>query len=137
MMQGARVQYILVLILILVVPAEAIVIRHDRPDSVHRELARDYPMVCRVGNGNGTLIAPSWVMTAAHVADALSRKGATVQFGNQIVAIAQIAIHPNYAVAGEHRDILSAAVERDTELASERLLIHYRSTGAFLAEQFD
>ncbi len=39
-------------------------------------------------------------------------------------------------VVGEHRNILNAAVDRDVEKASELLLVHYRNTGAFLAEQF-
>jgi len=37
-------------------------------------------------------------------------------------------------VASEHRAILDAAVERNVEKASELLLVHYRRTGAFLAE---
>ena len=39
-------------------------------------------------------------------------------------------------VAAEHREILHAAVDRDVKKATELLLIHYRSTGAFLVEQF-
>lgn len=35
-------------------------------------------------------------------------------------------------VAAEHAAILQAAVDRDADLASERLLSHYRQTGAFL-----
>lgn len=38
-------------------------------------------------------------------------------------------------VAAEHRAILDTTVEHDVERASELLLIHYRSTGAFLTEQ--
>lgn len=37
-------------------------------------------------------------------------------------------------VVAEHRAILDASVERNVERASELLLAHYRSTGAFLAE---
>lgn len=37
-------------------------------------------------------------------------------------------------VAAEHRAILDASVERNVERASELLLVHYRSTGAFLTE---
>ncbi|SLN50300.1 HTH-type transcriptional repressor CsiR [Pseudoruegeria aquimaris] len=36
-------------------------------------------------------------------------------------------------VVDEHAGILAAAVARDADLASERLLAHYRRTGAFLA----
>jgi len=38
-------------------------------------------------------------------------------------------------VAAEHRAILDASVERDVAKASEHLMAHYRTTGAFLADQ--
>lgn len=38
-------------------------------------------------------------------------------------------------VAAEHQAILDAAVARDADLASDRLIAHYRKTGAFLSEQ--
>ena len=38
-------------------------------------------------------------------------------------------------VEAEHREILDAAVRRDAEGASERLVEHYGKTGAFLADQ--
>lgn len=40
-------------------------------------------------------------------------------------------------VGAEHQAILDAAVARDANLASERLMAHYQKTGAFLAEQLD
>ena len=40
-------------------------------------------------------------------------------------------------VGDEHGGILEAAVARDAELASERLLTHYRKTGEFLAGLID
>lgn len=40
-------------------------------------------------------------------------------------------------VPGEHREILDAAVGRDIDLASRRLLNHYQQTGAFLRERPD
>lgn len=40
-------------------------------------------------------------------------------------------------VVDEHSGILAAAVARDADLASERLLAHYRKTGAFLAGLID
>lgn len=38
-------------------------------------------------------------------------------------------------VDAEHEAILAAAVERDADTLCERLIEHYRNTGAFLAEQ--
>ena len=40
-------------------------------------------------------------------------------------------------VDAEHQGILSAAIERDVDAVSARLIEHYRATGAFLAEQID
>lgn len=40
-------------------------------------------------------------------------------------------------VDAEHQDILDAAIERDVDAVCERLIDHYRATGAFLAEQID
>lgn len=40
-------------------------------------------------------------------------------------------------VDAEHEAILNAAVDRDIEAVSTRLLEHYRNTGAFLAAQID
>lgn len=40
-------------------------------------------------------------------------------------------------VRGEHRDILDAAVARDVDLASQRLLNHYQKTGKFLQDKPD
>lgn len=38
-------------------------------------------------------------------------------------------------VEKEHRDILNAAVDRNVELTSELLAVHYRNTGNFLEDQ--
>jgi len=40
-------------------------------------------------------------------------------------------------VDAEHRKILEAAVDRNVDLVSERLIEHYRGTGAFLVDQID
>jgi len=39
-------------------------------------------------------------------------------------------------VTGEHKDIMQAALERNTELAVSRLMSHYTLTGEFLAGHF-
>ena len=40
-------------------------------------------------------------------------------------------------VAREHRDIMQASLERNTELAVSRLMSHYTLTGEFLADRFE
>jgi hypothetical protein len=59
----------LLLILLLAVSstASAIVIRHDVDDSKYRIPASEFPaLVDMPGEGHGVLIAPRWVITAAH-----------------------------------------------------------------------
>lgn len=50
-----------------------IAIRHDRTMEASIELAKPYGVTARIsGVGSGTLIAPRWIATAAHVAQGLS-----------------------------------------------------------------
>ncbi len=102
-------------------PANAIVIRHDREDAFYRSLAAQFPMVCEVGGGTGTLINPHWVLTAAHVAESFPRKGGHVTFGQRRVEVESVHIHPRYADGADHRDLallkLATAVE-DIEAAT-------------------
>lgn len=47
--------------------AHAIVIRHDVDDAQYRVPATEFPaLVDMPGEGHGALIAPQWVVTAAH-----------------------------------------------------------------------
>ncbi|AKC87109.1 S1 family peptidase [Pseudoxanthomonas suwonensis] len=57
----------LALLLALSSPASAIVIRHDVDDSKYRITASEFPaLVDMPSEGHGVLIAPQWVITAAH-----------------------------------------------------------------------
>jgi hypothetical protein len=80
---------------LLAAPASAIVRRHDRPDSLYRALA-ERPHAAGVVGGIavGTLIAPGWVLTAAHVADGVSPFRKTVRFGPDEVPFDSIRYHP-------------------------------------------
>ena len=64
---------------LVVVPAQAIVVRDGQDDSLYRTLGSSTPYdsvgqfhgtTARTGfNASGTLVAPDWVLTAAHVVD--------------------------------------------------------------------
>lgn len=81
---------------------DAIVIRHDRDDARYRELARKYPAVCAIGRaGEGTLVAPQWVLSAAHVATGF-RRALGVTCGSSVYDVADVIAHPEWKDGGPH-----------------------------------
>ncbi|MEP6573607.1 MAG: trypsin-like serine protease [Gemmatimonadota bacterium] len=81
----------------------AIVRRHDRPDSLYLALGAKYPAVGTVGHrGDGTLIAPTWVLTAAHIAANLDTSRVRVTLGGREYAIRQAIVHPAWHELGPH-----------------------------------
>lgn len=73
----------------------AIVIRHDRDDALYKALAAKYKAVGQVGRGGeGVLIRPLWVLTAAHVAESLGPFARHVTFGDERYEIVKVVLHP-------------------------------------------
>ncbi|MGH7860532.1 MAG: hypothetical protein ACREQY_24640, partial [Candidatus Binatia bacterium] len=72
----SRFRHVISLSLLAAAPSGAIIIRHDRDDSRYRELAADYPQLVHMNteepgqppDGEGALVGPNWVLTAAHIA---------------------------------------------------------------------
>lgn len=91
------------LVLASLAPLDAIVVRHDRGDNVFLALALRYPSTATVRRANsrgnpgdtGTLIAPRWVLTAAHVAATL-RPGDIVELAGATHRIDRVVRHPEW-----------------------------------------
>jgi secreted trypsin-like serine protease len=62
-------------------------------DSLYTSYASNFPSVGRLGNSSGVLIAPNWVLTAAHISNA---NMVTFQIGQQSQTVAQIVRHPQF-----------------------------------------
>jgi hypothetical protein len=81
----------------------AIVVRHDRNPALFIKLAQEFPstVMLRHGDGKdglggeGTLIDPHWVLTAAHVATDLG-PGDPVTVQGKVYAIERIMIYPDW-----------------------------------------
>lgn len=91
-----RVQPSLLALALLAAPANptAVVIRHDRTDAEALALGTRFVAVGRVlPDGGCTLIAPTWAVTAAHVAASIGQDG-EVQFGGRVYRVKRTVIHP-------------------------------------------
>lgn len=131
-------------------PAAAILVRADRDDDEYVELATRYPATVSLGasGGAGVLIAPRWMLTAAHRAAALrDRKPvATVAIAGQAHAVQEVFIHPDWKPGGEADIALvllrEAAVDADAspiyrsgdEAEQAVRLVGYGETGAIGAK---
>ena len=76
-------------------PLHAVVIRHDKSDADAVALGRRFTAAGRVlPDGGCTLIAPSWAVTAAHVAARL-RPGSRVEFEGTPQIVKRVIAHPD------------------------------------------
>ena len=81
-----------------VAPAEAIIIRHDVDDSQYVQDEGSYPAVFdffEQRGGVGTLIAPQWALTAAHVAHDIP-DGHPISIGGETYNVTQVVLHPTW-----------------------------------------
>lgn len=79
-----------------VAPSFAIVTRHDVPVSHYLAEPSDFPQLADMpGAGHGVLIAPRWVVTAAHT---IQGKVTSVMLAGQPRAVDRVIMHPGYRV---------------------------------------
>ena len=81
--------------------AHAIVIRDDVDDAQYRIPGSSFPaLVDMPGEGHGVLIAPRWIVTAAHVLPMHAPLREVSLAGTQR-AVARVVVHPGYARASD------------------------------------
>ena len=74
---------------------DAIVIRHDVPDSEYRVDSADYPTIAYLpGEGHGVLISKQWVVTAAHAV--LWRPVHALTLNGISRSVSKVTVHPGY-----------------------------------------
>lgn len=89
-------RFLLLLLLAMSPVASAIVIRDDVQDSEYRVPASEFPaLVDMPGEGHGALIAPRWVVTAAHVIP-LHSGLKDVVIGGMPRRVERVVVHPGY-----------------------------------------
>ncbi|HEX8483402.1 MAG TPA: trypsin-like serine protease [Allosphingosinicella sp.] len=111
------------LILVTSIAAPAIVRRHDVSDFKYRELGESYRQTIvegivpadgspMVGNGNGTMVAAEWILTAAHVAATLTvpsgsaeAKPAKVSINGIWYLVQSVHLHPRWKGNDSPEDI--------------------------------
>lgn len=77
------------------VTAQAIVVRHEGPDAAYLVEPDALPaLVDLPGEGHGTLIAPQWVITAAHAVN--PRLPSQVKIAGETYAVQRVVTHPGY-----------------------------------------
>ncbi|MES2791136.1 MAG: trypsin-like serine protease [Planctomycetota bacterium] len=84
-------------------PLMAVYRQRHQTDEAYRLHGSRFPSVCWIENpgGTGTLIAPTWVLTAAHsVSKGHPRSGDSVRFDNRTYTIQRVVIHPHYSASG-------------------------------------
>jgi len=96
-------------------PAGAIVRRHDVPDERYRVPEAEWPTVADVGGVGGTVIAPRWILSAAHPYEDLEDDPTalrTARVNGEPIAYDKVIFHPRR---------IRAAVDSDFDLALLRL----------------
>jgi Trypsin len=95
------------------VPATPIIMRHDRDEQRYLDLGRNYLATVSVRpadatkglGGEGTLVSPRWVLTAAHVASELGPDD-LAEVAGEILRIDRVVLHPEWhQVVDVKRDI--------------------------------
>lgn len=89
-------RHLLLVLLAITATANAVVIRSDVPDPKYRMQASAFPALADMpGEGHGVLIAPQWVVTAAHAAP-MQGMEEEVTIGGVARKVERITTYPGY-----------------------------------------
>jgi len=91
-----------------VIPAQAIVVRHDVDDAEFLQPDGAYPAVFDVFEKRGgvaTLIAPNWAITAGHVGQDI-KPGHETMIAGQSYSVRQVVLHPKWATANREMALI-------------------------------
>jgi hypothetical protein len=97
-------------------PCAAILIRPDRDDAEYQEMATKFEssIILDAPDGEGVLIAPRWVLTAAHMAKALQEMKALpkLRFAGKEYEIQSMTLHPEWKKGLPQSDIAVIQLRR-------------------------
>lgn len=88
----------------------AIITRHDTPDDAYVAFAEELPVTSAVVRYNptdvaGTLIAPQWILSAAHVAETIERGQILLASSGDSLEVEEVILHPRWIEGGRPEDI--------------------------------
>jgi hypothetical protein len=114
---------------LLAAPPVAIIARHDADDERLLAEARPYTAVAPIGRqGQCTLIAPRWALTAAHVAASLPTGQTRLRFGDRDYLVERVVIHPQgHAQPGRPPEVDLALLRLDRDVEGVAPLPLYRA----------
>lgn len=105
-----RVIHSVLLMLVGVLLGGFIVTRHDTGDDAYLTFAEELPVTSTVVQYNvtdvaGTLIAPEWLLSAAHVAETITSGQMLLTNRGDSVEVAEVVLHPGWMEDGRPEDI--------------------------------
>lgn len=96
--------------------SSAMIMRHDRADSLYLALGERFPCVGQIMRmGGATLIEPDVAVTAAHVAQAIQHRNPTVEFGGESYGIKEILIFPQTSQREFNQDLALLILDREVK----------------------